>query len=177
GAWELHMLRNQLGEELYRRCIKTYLERHQFQNVVTEDLNQVIEEFSGRSFDQFFDQWVYHAAQPDLAVSYNWDEKSKLAKIAIQQNQKLSADVLLFTFPLTIRFKTKSGVVDREIMVKEKAEDFYFPLPEAPQGVRIDPQLGLLAIVNFSPRGRVLLAQLSDKTDMLGRLIAVEHVG
>ena len=43
GGWVLHMLRSQLGEELYRRCIKTYLERHQFQNVVTDDMRAVIE--------------------------------------------------------------------------------------------------------------------------------------
>src|SRR5438876_1190915 len=76
GSWLLHMLRHQLGEELYRRCIKTYLERHKFQNVITEDLNRVIEELSGRSFDQFFDQWAYHAGQPEVAVNYSWDEKS-----------------------------------------------------------------------------------------------------
>jgi aminopeptidase N len=47
GSWVLHMLRHQLGDDLFRRCIKTYLERHQFQSVVTEDLNRVIEELSG----------------------------------------------------------------------------------------------------------------------------------
>src|ERR1039458_6295241 len=37
GSWVLHMLRAQLGKDLYRRCILTYLERHQFGSVVTED--------------------------------------------------------------------------------------------------------------------------------------------
>src|SRR5205807_1557857 len=44
GSWVLHMLRHQLGDDLFRRCIKSYLERHQFRSVVTEDLNRVIEE-------------------------------------------------------------------------------------------------------------------------------------
>jgi len=177
GSWVLHMLRHQLGEDLYRRCIKTYLQRHQFQNVVTEDLNRVIEELSGRSFDQFFDQWVYHAGQPELAVSYSWEEKGKLAKISIQQNQKLSDDVLLFNFPLTVRFKSKSGSVDRQITVKDKTGDFYFPLPEAPEQVRVDPEISLLAIINFSPPGNMLFAQLADKTDAVGRVIAAEQFG
>jgi aminopeptidase N len=177
GAWVLHMLRSQLGEDLYRRCIKTYLERHQFDVVVTEDLNAVFEELSGRSFDQFFDQWVYHASQPDIAASYSWDEKAKLAKISIEQKQKLSEDVLLFNFPLTIRFKSKAGPVDRTITVKEKAEDFYFPLTDAPEIVRIDPQLALLARMSFSPPTAMLNAQLADPSDMLGRLMAVEQFG
>src|SRR5207249_1875156 len=74
GSWVLHMLRSGLGEDLYRRCIKTYLERHQYGNVVTEELRGVIEELSGHSYDQFFDQWVYHAHHPELEVTYNWDE-------------------------------------------------------------------------------------------------------
>jgi aminopeptidase N len=177
GAWVLHMLRSQLGEALYRRCIKTYVERHQFGNVITEDLNAVFEEFSGRSFDQFFDQWVYHASQPDLAATYSWDEKAKLAKISLEQKQKLSEDVLLFNFPLTVRFKSNAGTTDRTITVKEKAEDFYFALPEAPETVRVDPELTILAKMTFSLPTPMLYAQLADKEDMLGRLIAAEQLG
>jgi aminopeptidase N len=177
GAWVLHMLRSQLGEDLYRRCIKTYLERHQYGSVVTEDLNAVFEELSGRSFDQFFDQWVYHASQPDLAVSYSWDEKAKLAKLTVEQKQKLSEDVLLFNFPLTVRFQSKAGAVDRTINVKEKAEDFYIGLAEAPENVRIDPELSLLAKITFTPPSAMLYAQLTNPRDMLGRLMAAEQLG
>jgi len=173
----LRMLRSQLGDDLFRRCILTYLQRHKFDNVVTEDLNAVVEELSGRSFDRFFDQWVYHAAQPDLAVEYSWDEKTKLAKLSIQQNQKLSDDVLLFDVPLTIRFQGKSSSVDRTITVKEKAEDFYFPLPQAPEIVRIDPEMVLLAKIAFHPPTPMLYAQLVDKNDALGRVIAAEQLG
>jgi aminopeptidase N len=177
GAWVLHMLRSQLGEDLYRTCIKTYVERHQYGTAVTEDLNAVVQEFSGRSFDQFFDQWVYHASQPDLAVNYSWDEKGKIAKVTIEQKQKLSEDVLLFNFPLTIRFKTKSAAVDRKITVKEKVEDFYFPLSESPEVVRIDPELTVLAKITFSPSTSMLYAQLAEKADIIGRLIAAEQLG
>ena len=176
GSWILHMLRSQLGEDLYRRCVKTYLERHQYGSVVTEDLNKVIEELSGRSFDQFFNQYVYHAHHPELNVTYAWDERTKLAKLSIQQVQRLSDDVLLFNVPLPVRFKTKSGVVDRVLNVKDKAEDFYLALPEAPQGVRIDPGMTLLAKVTFNPTPAMLDAQLADKSDMLGRLLAVEQM-
>jgi aminopeptidase N len=176
GSWVLHMLRSQLGQDLYRRCIKAYLERHQFETAVTEDLNAVIEELSGRSFDQFFDQWVYHTGAPELGVNYSWDEKNKLAKISISQNQKLSEQVLLFNFPLTIRFKAKSGIVDRQIIVKEKAEDFYFPLAQAPEIVRIDPDFTALASISFTPVNSMLYAQLADQSDMVGRLMAVEQL-
>jgi len=177
GSWILHMLRSQLGEELYRRIVKTYLERHAYGNVVTEDFNKVIEELSGRSFDQFFNQYVYHAHHPELNISYIWDERTKLAKLSIQQVQKLSDDVLLFSVPLPVRFKSKSGVVtERTLTVKEKAEDFYVPLTEVPEVVRIDPNYTLLAKITFNVPTAMLHAQLADKNDLLGRILAVEQL-
>lgn len=55
-ACVLYMLRSQLGVDLYRRCIKTYMERHRNGIVSTDDLQDVIEEISGLSFDPLFDQ-------------------------------------------------------------------------------------------------------------------------
>jgi aminopeptidase N len=176
GAWVLHMLRSQLGPDLYRACIKTYLERHRYGNVVTENLNAVVEELSGRSFDQFFDQWVYHAGIPDLAVDYAWDEGRKLAKITVRQTQPLNESVLLFRSPLTIRFKSKAGSLDREITLKGKTEDYYFSLPQAPEIVRIDPNLAVLAKVEFHPPGPLIEAQLADESDVVGRLRAIEEL-
>ncbi len=176
GGWVLHMLRSQLGDDLYRKCIKTYLERHQYGNVTTEDLRAVIEEFTGQSYDQFFDQWLYHAHHPELEVTYNWDERAKLAKVSIRQTQRLSENVLLFNFPLTIRFKGKTGTVDRTVQVREKEEEFSFTLDAAPEIVRIDPNYTLLATINFTLARPMLYAQLADKDDMMGRLLAVRQL-
>ena len=176
GGWVLHMLRSQLGEDLYRRCIKTYLERHQYGSVVTEDLRAVIEELSGQSYDQFFDQWVYHAHHPELEVSYNWDEGQKLAKLSVRQTQKIGDNVLLFDLPLQVRFKTPSGTVNRPFHVTAKGEDFYFPLDSAPQIVRFDPDYTLLAKITFKIPSPMLTAQLVDKEDVIGRLLAIEQL-
>jgi aminopeptidase N len=176
GGWVLHMLRSELGEELYRQCIKTYLERHRYGNVVTEDLRAVIEELSGRSYDQFFDQWLYHAHHPELEAGYSWDEKTRLAKVSIRQTQRLSENVLLFNFPLTLRFKGQFGTADRAVQVKEKEADFYFPLTSAPESVRLDPMYTLLAKVNFNVPAPMLNAQLADKEDVVGRLLAIEQL-
>ncbi|MBC8001118.1 MAG: M1 family metallopeptidase [Opitutaceae bacterium] len=177
GSWVLHMLRSQLGEELYRRCIKAYLERHQYGNVVTEDLNSVVEELSGRSFDPFFDQWVYRSHHPELEIAWSWEQTTKLVKISVRQTQKLSDDVSLFQFPLKLRFMSRSGAVDREVLVKEKEEDFYLPLVEAPEIVRVDPGLELLARINFPVSAGMLRAQLAEKSDAMGRVLAAEQLG
>src|SRR5262249_41144638 len=100
----------------------------------------------------------------------------KLAKVSVQQTQRLSEDVLLFHVPLPVRFKMKSGVVERTFDVKAKAEDFYVPLSEAPQLVRIDPELTLLARISFTPPPAMLDLQLTDPGDVIGRLEAAEQL-
>ena len=173
GAWVLHMLRCQLGEALYRRAIRTYLERHALGVVTTDDLQRAFEAVSGRELDAFFDQWVYHAGTPVLDVSYQWDAPNRQARIRVRQTQKTSARVLLFRFPLTFRFQGRDYTEDREVTIHQAAEDFAFSLPAAPRRVRVDPEYTLLAQIHFTPPRPMLLAQLDDSTDMLGRLFAV----
>ncbi|MCP5520900.1 MAG: HEAT repeat domain-containing protein [Verrucomicrobiales bacterium] len=176
GGWVLHMLRSQLGEELYRRCIRTYLDRHAFGVVTTDDLNDVLEELSGRSWDAFLDQWVYHAGTPILDVTYRWDEPNKLARVSVKQTQKLSDNVLLFRFPLTLRFKGNDLLADREVTIRDASQDFEFPLPQAPAIFRVDPDFTVLAQVNLDLPMPMLRAQLDDEGDMLGRLFAVQKL-
>ena len=60
--------------------------------------------------------------------------------------------------------------------VKAKSEDFYFPLTEAPELVRIDPGVTVLSTITFRPPAAMLAAQLADQEDVVGRLLAVEQL-
>lgn len=175
GAWVLHMMRSRLGPDLYRKVIRTYLERHRGQVVGTDDLHDVLEDITGLSWDQFFDQWVYHGGQPELAATYSWDAASKTAKLTVKQTQKLSEQVRLFRFDLPVRFLVNDKPVDFKVTVSEAEQDFHFPLASGPQLVRIDPDYTLLAKVNFTPPPDMLKRQL--KSDLTGRLYAVQSLG
>jgi aminopeptidase N len=174
GAWVLHMLRCQTGPDLYRKAIQTYLERHAYNSVGTDQLRAVFEESTGRSFERFFDQWLNGAGAPALDVSYSWDEKAKLAKVNVKQTQKITEESPLFQFPLSVRFATKGVLYDRVMEVHEKEESFFFPLPSAPDSVNVDPRLEVLAKINFKPPRAMTLLQLENNGDMLEQLRALE---
>ena len=176
GAWIVHMLRSQLGEELYRKCIKTYLLRHAYGTVVTENLNSVIEELSGRSFDKFFDQWVFHAGHSKLKISYEWLGKEKLAKVSIKQTQENNDKVLLFDFDTNIGFVVGDEYILRDIKIDEKKHDFYFALESEPNIVRFDPEYKILADVEFEKPTKMLYAQLEYPNDVVGKLMAIESL-
>ena len=177
GGWVLHMLRSQLGEDLYRQCIKAYLQKHALSSVVSDDLRQVIEEHSGRTMDRFFDQWLYHPRHPDLQVKYQWMPKQQLAKVTVKQTQKLDDDVLLFHFPTKLRFMVGDAIVDHPIEITQAEEDFYVALEEQPTIVRFDPEYTVLADVTFDLPNDMLKAQAENQDDMMGRLLACKLLG
>ncbi len=177
GSWVLHMIRSRLGPELYRDCIRTYLTRHRNGIVTTDDLQAALEERSGLSFDQFFDQWLHHGGVPELKVDYAWDASSKLAKLTVRQTQKVGGEVPLFRFDLPVRFAVKGQdkPVDFKVVVSKAEEDFHFPLTAQPELVRVDPDYTLLAKVEFQPPPDMLKRQLA--ADVIGRMLAVQSLG
>ena len=175
GAWVLHMLRSRLGTDLYRLGIRTYLERHRQGIVRTEDLQDVLEEVSGLSLDQFFDQWLYHGGFPELKASYRWEEATKQARLTMKQTQKVDAQVPLFALEMPVVFWDAEGKeLGRFTMALSQAEDTaYFPLPAAPALVRLDPDFTLLAQISMDLPDAMLDRQL--EADITGRLLAL-HV-
>jgi aminopeptidase N len=200
----IHMIHSQIGDALFKRSIKTYLDRYRYKTAVSSDFSKIIEELSGQSYDRFFDEWFLHSGLPELSVHYYWDEKAKLAKISITQKGDSgggfkrrnspwdgpqstgskgveSSDAKnqpkLFHFPLTIRFKTKDENIDRQVLVNQREETFYFNLKHAPDAVRIDPELNLLGEIEFDQPEHMLIAQLTDKSDLVGRLEACDALG
>ncbi|TDU80844.1 aminopeptidase N [Prosthecobacter fusiformis] len=177
GAWILHMLRSQLGPDLYRLAIRTYLERHRNGIVSTDDLHKIVEEVSGLSFDAFFDQWLYHGGFPELKVDYAWDAATKQAKITVKQTQKVTDQARLFQFPLPVGFTVKGQKEPLKFTMKitQAEEEFYFALPAQPELLRVDPDYTVLAKVDFTPPGDMLDKQLAS--DVIGRLLAATHLG
>jgi aminopeptidase N len=176
GAWILHMLRSQLGETVFRNAIQTYLQRHAFQPVSTDQLRFALEEASGKSLERFFDQWVSGIGAPHLEIESAWDEKTHQAKLSVKQTQPISEDAHLFQFPLQLRFKTASGVFHHTVEILRKEESFFIPLSEAPEIVRIDPSVSLLAKIHFKMPRPMALALLGDSTDPIGQLLALEQL-
>lgn len=177
GAWILHMIRSRLGPDLYRHCIQTYLERHRNGIATTDDLMDILEEQSGLSFDQFADQWLYHGGVPELKADYAWDSATKMARLTIRQTQKPATEGMLYRLDMPVRFvmKDKSSILNFKITLAKSEEDFYFPLPEAPAVVRLDPEYTLLAKVDFTPPPDMLKNQLGS--DVIGRMLAVQILG
>jgi len=74
GAARMFMLMDFLGEEVFWRCTKKYLETYKFKSVTTEDFFKVFhEESGGVALDQFKKDWFYTAGAPEVSVTVSDD--------------------------------------------------------------------------------------------------------
>ncbi len=175
GGWVLHMLRCQLGDDLFRQCVKTYVERHALGTVETADLRQIVEEYTGRSFDRFFDQWVYTPGLPHLDLSYQWSQSDKMAKITLKQKPARSdIEGTVWSLPVTLRFWIGDTITDHEFPFEQAEQTVYVPLPAEPNLVRFDPEYTLLAEVIFNKPKAMLYEQLSRNDDIIGQLWTID---
>jgi aminopeptidase N len=183
GAWVLHMLRQQLGDDVFFKCLQRYATDHRLQSVETSDLRKSIEKETGRSMERFFYDWTERPGNPVLEVTTEYLPETKLERVVVKQTQATEA----FQFPLTLRFQVTEGVngqasaarkqVVQDVDVTEKEHTVYVPLPARPVLVEVDPHQALLAEIKENKGRELWLAQLSEAADVAPRVRAVQHFG
>jgi len=115
GAWVLHMLRFELGDDLFWQGIRLYYDRYMYRNALTEDFKNVMEEVSHRDLDQFFYQWLYIAGQPDLKFGIIQLPGKGRTEIIIEQQQDY-----LFQFNIELSVKYAGKQVLKNVPVNER---------------------------------------------------------
>jgi aminopeptidase N len=174
GAYILHMLRAEMGDELFQKAVQTYTKRFQGRVVETHDLMRVFEEVSGLGLEQYFDQWLYHGGYPHLKVGYEWDDDMSQCKITVSQTQTVDDVTPLFAFNTKIYFKGDGFEHNEPISITEKDHEFQIKLPARPEIVCVDPNATILAEWNFKQPKNMLLAQLKDGPFIVDKIRAME---
>ena len=177
GSCVYHMIRAELGDELFWRAIHTFVQDNAHKTVETIDLLRAIEKATGRNLLFLFDQYVFRGGHPDYKVAYSWDADSKLAKVTVTQTQATDSNEDLFDLKLPIAFgytqqesNPKSKIFT--VRVCDREQSFYFPLEEKPQFISFDAGNHYLKTVCLEYPLPELKAQLQFDPDPLSRIYA-----
>ncbi|QYX33461.1 M1 family metallopeptidase [Sphaerospermopsis torques-reginae] len=176
GSCVYHMIRAELGEELFWKAVQTFVNDYAHQTVETIDLLRSIEKATGRNLAFLFDQYVYRGGHPDFKVAYSWDGDANLAKVTVTQTQA-SDDQDLFDLKIPIGFGYKQQNTDLKIFtvrINEREQSFYFPLTEKPDFVSFDVGNNYLKTVVLEYPIPELKAQLEFDPNPISRIYAAE---
>jgi aminopeptidase N len=139
GGWILHMLRNLIGEENFRKGIRQYYATYKGKNASTEDFQKVMQSLTKHDLGVFFKQWLYTPGNPDLQVSYTYDQNQKEVIVEVVQLQETA-----FTFPLDIEIVTSTKKIPGTYMVKGKKTILRVHSDQEPDRLILDPGVRLL---------------------------------
>ncbi|RCJ38710.1 aminopeptidase [Nostoc minutum NIES-26] len=183
GSCVYHMIRAELGEELFWQAIQTFVRDNAHKTVETIDLLRAIEKATGRNLAFLFDQYVYRGGHPDFKVTYSWDGDANLAKVTVTQTQaQTDNNKYLFDLRIPIGFgytqqnetTTDSKLSTFTVRVNEREQSFYFPLQEKPLFISFDVGNHFLKTVSLEYPVPELKAQLEFDPDPLSRIYAAE---
>lgn len=147
GGVVLHMLREQVGTEVFWKAVNNYLNRHKFGSVISTDLKAAMEQASGQDLTWFFDQWVYSSGAPSLSVRPVYSTKAKTLALTVTQTQKPDAIVpAVFRLPLDVSVKMTAGYEKKSIDIHQRIEKFSVKMRAKPQSIEFDPDGKVLAM-------------------------------
>lgn len=143
GAWVLHMLRRELGSDIFWQGLREYYRRHQHGHASSEDFKLAMEFVSGKQLSEFFDQWLYRAGLPKIAGNWHYNDKTKEIELEIRQEQEAK----IFHFELQLGFIIDDAYWPeyKKLKIKDRSTKVSFALDKAPSSVVIDPNVWLLA--------------------------------
>jgi aminopeptidase N len=139
AGWVLHMLRKELGDSLFIKCLQTFYKEYEYKNAMTVDFRNVVEKRSGRDFDKFFEQWLYKAGHPVLDIT--WTHQDHSLVINVKQLQ----DNTVYQFPLEIKIINKNSISSQiKVDVSAAEQSFTLNYPNYPIELIPDPGNWLL---------------------------------
>ncbi len=149
GAWVMHMLRRELGDELFFSCLRNYFEMYKYESADTEDFKELCEKVALRDLDSFFDQWVYDGTGI-IELQYNFKNESNLATLYLEQGQ---SGYDIYNFFIDVEATSSGGKIDNyEFRIGSRDTTIILNGADV-ISVELDPESWLLAdIVDLNKR-------------------------
>lgn len=141
GAWFLHMLRNEVGEEYFWDGIRSYYGKNQYANASSAEFQAIMESKSKMDLEVFFNQWLKESLHPKLKIK----AKSKNQKLVISQKQKTH----VFVFDLEVKVEYSDGTSEiKQLSISQKKGKFELESDKEIVGLKYDPNVKLLFELN-----------------------------
>lgn len=136
-----HMLRLQLGDETFIRCLRELYKEYQYKTAGFTELRRVFEKTSGLDLGEEFHQWVCRQGAPELkvaGVSVAGEGRGSTLKVYLEQVQPDPA--FLLRLPLAVTLEGQEMAYQTSVPMSSKSEEIELALPARPVRLDIDPE-------------------------------------
>ncbi|MGI9202622.1 MAG: M1 family metallopeptidase [Woeseiaceae bacterium] len=149
GAWILHMLRNEVGDENWWAGIQNYYRKYMNSNATTDDFRTEMETVCSCNLKPFFSQWLYQGGNILLTGEWYYSELTKTMEVVLSQTQ---SDDFKFSVVVEIGIFGNGELVPtiHHLPLTGESGRLSISLADKPERVVIDPRTVLLANWSFT---------------------------
>jgi aminopeptidase N len=171
GALVLRMLQCEMGEELWWKSVQYFVKNNAYKQVNTQDFQAAIEKVSQKSYQWFFDQWIYKVGLPAFEISKRYDATKKQLSLTVKQNQTKEnnsgySQIDFFEGKIKIEIDRK---IETVYLKAQQENAFSFQLDSAPKFVNFNYEHAFLCETKDIKSKEEYLVQLQQSTDVLAK--------
>jgi len=133
GAWVLHMLRMEVGDDIFYKILKQFYSSHKYYNANTNNFISTINSVIGKSIEPLLEPWLNSSDLPKYNIEWKF-ENNKISGI-ITQTQEGS----LFLNNVFVMLEYPNIQVLKSITIESKQQTFEFDSTTSPLNIIIDP--------------------------------------
>ncbi len=148
GSWVLHMLRERMGYDHFRKGVQAYYAKYMNANATTADFIAEMENVSGQNLKPFFNQWLNRSDVLRITGDWSYDAKAKQVVVHLTQ---ANPSGFLFETPVEIQVY-EDGVRTPQSLkfdLTTQTVEYKIPCSNKPALVLLDPRTVLLADIDF----------------------------
>ena len=151
GAWVLHMLRKEVGDNIFFKILKEYFLKYKYGNASTEDFKILCERISKKNLSRFFEQWIFKG-KGIIELEADWNSvqsgKNFNSRISIKQLQK-GYDIYKFPIDIKLIYDRQDDYTISTVYVTSKDTVINVKSKKKPSKIILDPDKWLLASIEM----------------------------
>lgn len=173
GGRVLHMLRLELGDDVFFSSLKHYLNNHAYGSVELDDFRRSVEKTSGRSMRWFFDQWFEKEGHAQVEITYAQAEEQ--LSIIVTQKQPEDWPTYRINAPLVIGHEDES--LDTILLpLANRSDTFTYNLDSSVIWYSVDPATDILWEKTEFKNTQIWAKQIANAPTHIGRLEGLNAV-
>ncbi len=150
GAWVLHMLRREVGDDIFFKILKSYYKKFKYKNVSTYDFINIAEEISKKDLTRFFNQWVFEG-EGKLEIEYRFQNiKIKNKQYVVIKINQIQSGYNTYQFPLDIDIILEDGKkIKHKVYITANKTEIEYPMPNKVKKIILDNNNWLAAEIKL----------------------------
>ena len=142
GAMVFHMLRWEMGDDVFTKFLRTLATEYADKSIRTRDVQKVAETVGNLNLTAFFSQWLDGTGAPEFTNNYTVFRLGKGK--GFRTVGSVAQDLDLFSMPVELRIETEGKTEDRRVDLAGAESKYSVETFGRPRRIIIDPDNWLL---------------------------------